>query len=66
MLIIFKASFLHHFQMPGDHPVQLSGQPKQVAEGQMVSQWTGDSNENENDNFNENIMLMRMRMIILT
>ena len=54
MLIIFKADHhhLHNFKMPGDHPVQLPGQPKQVAEGQMVSQWTGDSNDNDHDNDN--------------
>ena len=57
IIIIFKADHHHHhhhFQLPGDHPVQLSGEPKQVAEGQMVSQWTGDSNDNDHDNENEN------------
>ena len=56
MLIIFKADHHHlnHYQLPGDHPVQLPGEPKQVAEGQMVSQWTGDSNDNDHDNVIEN------------
>ena len=59
MLIIFKADHhhLHHYQLPGDHPVQLPGEPKQVAEGQMVSQWTGDNdhdNVNDNDNVKDN------------
>ena len=54
MLIIFKADHHHlnHYHLPGDYPVQLSGEPKQVAEGQMVSQWTGDSNDNDHDNDN--------------
>ena len=60
MFIIFKADhhhlhYLHH--LPGDHPVQLPGEPKQVAEGQMVSQWTGDSNDNYHDNENDNFNL---------
>ena len=52
-----KANHHYHFQTPGDNPVQLPGQPKQVAEGQMVSQWTGDNdhdNVNDNDNVKDN------------